>query len=221
MGCFAEEYSDSFSTELKNCNEVDDVLCVLLRKGCDVITFDNIDVLESIIQEYLETDEDLSNYKGELDLYLRRRICEHHLFIPSTVGDEVTSVSENAKLYIFMDKFWTKDTSFKKLRNLEKLLATSLHCRHIQLTAITLGSVCFCFNILEKDFAHSKLQITPILDLINFGVKVLSEEISGHIHIQHMEEACEYDYILYLCLPHTFSGLLYYAKIYTYCFMIL
>ena len=192
LGCFAVEYSDTFSTELKKCNEVDDVLRVLLRKGCDVITFDNIDVLESIVQEYLgNVDEDLGNYKKELDFYLRRRICEHHLFQPDAVGTEVTSVSEKAQLYIFMDEFWTKDTSFRKLRNLEKWLATSLRCRHIQLKAITLGSLRFCFNILGENPTFNELHIMQVLDLIHFGVEVLSEEINGCLNLQKMDETCE------------------------------
>ena len=188
------EYPANLSDKLNTCDEVGEVLCELTCKGCDVIVFHDIDFLEIIIQRYFgDDDEDLRRYNLELEKYLRRRICEHHLFQPDIVGDEVTTVSKNAKLYIFMDNTWTKDMSSSKMRKLKKKLATVLQCRNIRLTKVKLGSLCLCYSILEKDFTHTELQIEQILSLINIGVKVLSEEISGCKYSEQMEKTCKYN----------------------------
>ena len=129
----------------------------------------------------------------ELEKYLRRRICEHHLFQPDIVGEEVISVSKNAKLYIFMDSTWTKEMSSRKLFKLKKRLATALQCRSIRLTEVRVGSLWLCYSILEKDFKHSELQIEQVESLINFGVKVLLQHISGCKYLQQMENACKYN----------------------------
>ena len=111
------------------------------------------------------------------------------------MGKEITSVSENAKLLIFMDGTWTKNISLRKFHKFETRLARVLQCHHIQLIKIRVGSLCFCYNTLEKVFAHGELPIEQALSLINFGVKGLSEEISGHKHLKQMEKTCKYFYV--------------------------
>ena len=134
------KYPDDLPDKLYMCREVNAVLCELTREGCDVIVFHDIDMLESIIHKYFdEDDEELKQYNMKLDSYLRRRICEHHLFHPDVVGDEVVSVSENAKLYVFMDITWTRDMSSRRLFRLKKRLAVILGCSHIRLTEIRVG----------------------------------------------------------------------------------
>ena len=195
LNCLRMKYPADLPEKLNACKEVGEILRELTHEGCDVIVFHDIDILELIIQNYLgEDDEELNRYKMELENYLKRRICEHHLFQSDVVGTEVMSVSPNAKLYVFMDSTWTKDMSSIKLFKLKKRLATVLQCRHIRLTEIRVGSLCFCFTILEEDFAHSELQIKQVLSLINLGVKVLSQEIGGFEHSKHMGKACKYDY---------------------------
>ena len=195
MNCLRMEYPADLKEKLNACEEVDDVLCELTQEGCDVIVFHNIDVLELIIKEYFgESDEDLRQYNMELEMYLKRRICEHHLFQPDVVGTEVTSVSENAKIYIFMDSTWTKNMSLRKFHKFETRLATILQCRCIQLTEIRVGSLRFCYNTLEKDFTHTELSTEHVLSLINFGIKVLLEEINGCKHSKQMEKACKHNY---------------------------
>ena len=193
LNCQRMKYPDDLPDKLKECKEVNEVLQELTREGCDVIVFHDIDVLESIIQEYFsEDDEELKQYTMELENYLRRRICEHHLFHPDIVGTEVVSVSENAKLYVFMDSTWTRDMSSRKLFKLKKRLAAVLECAHIRLTKIRVGSLCFCYTILTKDFEHSELKIEQVLSLINFGVKRLDEEIYDCKYSKKMEETCKY-----------------------------
>ena len=195
LNCLRMKYPADLPGKLKACKEVGEILRELTSEGCDVIVFHDIDILELIIQKYFgEVDEDLNRYKMELENYLRRRICEHHLFHPDIVGTEVVSVSQNAKLYVFMDNTWTRDMSSIKLLKLKKRLAAVLQCRNIRLTEIRVGSLCFCFTILEEDFAHCELQIKQVLSLINLGVKVLSQEIGGFEHSRDMEKACKYDY---------------------------
>ena len=195
LNCLRMKYPADLPDKLKTCKEVGEILRELTQEGCDVIVFHDIDILELIIQKYFgEDDEDLEQYKMELENYLRRRICEHHLFQPDAVGTEVMSVSPNAKLYVFMDSTWTRDMSSIKLLKLKKRLATVLQCQHIRLTEIRVGSLCFCFTILEEDFVHCELQIKQVLNLINLGVKVLSQEIADFEHSKHMEKACKYDY---------------------------
>ena len=193
LNCLRMKYPADLPKILNACKEVGEILRELTQEGCDIIVFHDIDILESIIQKYFgEDDEDLKQYKMELENYLRRRICEHHLFQPDVIGTEVVSVSPNAKLYVFMDSTWTKDMSSIKLFKLKKRLATVLQCRHIRITEIRVGSLCFCFSILEDNFEPSELQINQVLSLINFGVKVLSHEISGCEHSKlHMEKACK------------------------------
>ena len=194
LNCLRMEYPADLSDKLNACEEVDDVMYELTRKGCDVIVFHDIEVLELIIQHYFgEADEELQKYNMELDMYLKRRICEHHLFRPDVVGKEVASVSENAKLYIFMDNTWTEDMSLNKFHKFETRLATLLQCHYIELMGIRVGSLCFCYNTLKKDFAHCELPIEQILGLINFGVKSLSEEISGREHSKQMEISCKFN----------------------------
>ena len=194
LNCLRMKYPADLPDKLNTCQEVGEILRELTREGCDVIVFHDIDILESIIQKYFgEGDEDLNQYKMELENYLRRRICEHHLFQPDVVGTEVMSVSQNAKLYVFMDSTWTREMSSIKLLKLKKRLSTVLQCQHIRLTNIRVGSLCFCFSILEENFAHSELQIKQVLRLINLGVKDLSQEISGSEHLKHMENSCKYD----------------------------
>ena len=193
LNCLRMEYPADLEDKLNACEDVGGVLRELTREGCDVIVFHNIDVLELIIEEYFgEADEELKKYNEELEMYLRRRICEHHLFEPSVVGTEVMSVSENAKLYIFMDSTWTRDMSLRKFHKFETRLATILQCRCIQLIEIRVGSLLFCYNTLEKDFTHTAIPIEHILSLINCGVKVLSEEIGGRKHSKQMEKACKH-----------------------------
>ena len=193
LNCHKMKYPDDLPDKLKMCKEVNEVLQELTREGCDIIVFHDIDVLESIIQKYFgEDDEELKQYNMELEKYLRRRICEHHLFHPDIVGTEVVSVSPNAKLYIFMDSTWTRDMSSRKLFKLKKRLAAVLECRHIRLTEIRVGSLCFCYTILEKGFEHNELKIEQVLSLINFGVKRLDEEIYGYKYSKKMEETCKY-----------------------------
>ena len=193
LNCLRVEYGTDFSDKLYACDEVDGILCELTRKGCDVIVFHDIDILELIIQKYLgEDDEDLKQYNVELEMYLKTRICEHHLFQPDIVGNEVVSVSEKAKLYVFMDSTWTQDMSSRKMHKLKKRLATVLQCRHIQLTKIRVGSLCFCYTIIENGFEHMELNIDQVLSLINFGVKRLDEEIYGCKYSKKMEETCKY-----------------------------
>ena len=192
LNCLRMNYPDDLPDKLNACKEVSEILRELTRKGCDVIVFHDIDILELIIQKYFgEDDEEFKQYKMELENYLRRRICEHHLFQPDVVGTQVMSVSPNAKLYVFMDSTWTRDMCSIKLLKLKKRLATLLQCQHIRLTEIRVGSLRFCFSILEKDFGLSELQIDQVLSLINVGVKVLSHEISGCEHSKHMEKACK------------------------------
>ena len=187
------KYPDDLPDKLKMCKEVNEVLQELTREGCDVIVFHDIDILESIIQKYFgEDDEELKQYNLELNNYLRRRICEHHLFHPDIVGTEIASVSQNAKLYIFMDSTWTRDMSSRKLFKLKKRLAEVLNCRHIRLTEIRLGSLCFCYTILVNGFEHSELKIEQVMSLINFGVKRLDEEIYDCKYSKKMEETCKY-----------------------------
>ena len=195
------EYPADLPDKLNKCEEVGQVLCELTCKGCDIIVFHDIDFLERIIQKYFgEDDGDLRRYNQELGKYLRRRICEHHLFQPDVVGEEVTSVSKNAKLYFFMDSTWTKEMSSWKLFKLKKRLATALQCRNIRLTKIRVGSLWLCYSIMEKDFKHSELSMEQVLNLINFGVKVLFEEISGCKYpVQKMENACKYDFGSFHC----------------------
>ena len=194
LNCLGMDYPTDLSDKLNACTEAGDVLCELAHKDCRVIVFHNIDILELIIQKYCgKDDEDLRNYNVEFEKYLRRRICEHHLFQPDMVGTEIMSVSENAKVYIFMDSTWTKEMSLRKFYKLEKRLALVLQCRHIRLTKIMVGSLCFCYNILEKDLTQCEVNIEQLLTLINFGVKVLSEEIHGHKYSMIMDKACEYD----------------------------
>ena len=194
LNCLRMKYPADLPDKLNTCKEVGEILRELTREGCDVIVFHDIDVLELIIQKYFgEDDEDLRQYNMELENYLRRRICEHHLFHPDIVGTEVMSVSKNAKLYIFMDSTWTKDMSSRKLLKLKKRLATVLQCHLMRLTEIRIGSLCFCYTILEKDFQHSELPIKQVLNLINFGVKKYElEEISGCKYLQQMEKTCKY-----------------------------
>ena len=187
------KYPDDLPDKLKMCKEVNEVLQELTREGCDVIVFHDIDILESIIQKYFgEDDEELKQYNLELNNYLRRRICEHHLFHPDIVGTEVVPVSQNAKLYIFMDSTWTRDMSSRKLFKLRKRLTAVLECAHIRLTEIRVGSLCFCYTILENGFEHSELTIEQVLSLINLGVKRLDEEIYGCKYSKKMEETCKY-----------------------------
>ena len=194
LNCLRMEYPANLTDKLNTCEEVGEVLCELTCKECDIIVFHDIDFLEIIIQNYFgEADEDLRRYNMELEKYLRRRICEHHLFQPDIVGDEVTTVSKNAKLYIFMDSTWTKDMSSRKMHKLKKKLATVLQSRKIRLTEVRVGSLYLCYSILEKDFTHTELQIEQILSLINIGVKVLFEEISGCKYSNQMEKTCKYD----------------------------
>ena len=193
LNCQRMRYPEDLPDKLKVCKKVNAVLRELTREGCDIIVFHDIDVLESIIQKYFgEDDEELKKYNMELDNYLRRRICEHHLFHPDIVGTKVVSVSQNAKLYIFMDSTWTKDMCSRKLFKLKKRLAEVLNCRHIRLTEIRVGSLCFCYTILVNGFEHSELKIEQVLSLINFGVKRLDEEIYGCIYSKKMEETCKY-----------------------------
>ena len=193
LNCLRMKYPDDLPDKLNMCKEVNAVLRELTREGCDVIVFHDIDILESIIQKYFgEDDEELKQYKMELENYLRRRICEHHLFHPDIVGTEVVSVSQNAKLYVFMDSTWTRDMSSRKLFKLKKRLAAVLKCAHIRLTEIRVGSLCFCYTILENGFEHSELKIEQVLSLINFGVKRLDEEIYGYKYSNEMEETCKY-----------------------------
>ena len=187
------KYPADLPDKLKMCKEVGEVLRELTREGCDVIVFHDIDILESILQKYFgEDDEELRQYKMELDNYLRRRICEHYLFHPDIVGTEVVSVSQNVKLYFFMDSTWTRDMSSRKLFKLKKRLAAVLECRHIRLTEIRVGSLCLCFTILEKGFEHSELKIQQVLNLINFGVKRLDEKIFDCNYSKNMEATCKY-----------------------------
>ena len=194
LNCLRIEYPPDLPDKLNKCEEVGEILCELTCKGCDIIVFHDIDFLERIIQNYFgKADEELRQYNLELEKYLRRRICEHHLFQPDIVGDEVTSVSKNAKLYIFMDSTWTEEMSARKLYKLRKRLAAALQCRSIRLTEVRVGSLWFCYSILEKDFKHSELSMEQVLSLINFGVKALFEEISGCKYpTQKMENACKY-----------------------------
>ena len=193
LNCQRMKYAPDLPDKLKMCKEVNEVLRELTQEGCDVIVFHDIDILESIIQKYFgEDDEELKQYNMELEKYLRRRICEHHLFHPDIVGTEVVSVSQNAKLYVFMDSTWTRDMSSRKLFKLKKRLAAVLECAHIRLTEIRLGSLCFCYTILENGFEHSELKIEQVLSLINFGVKRLDEEIYGCKYSKQMEETCKY-----------------------------
>ena len=194
LNCLRMEYPPELPDKLNKCEEVGEVLCELTCKGCDIIVFHDIDFLEMIIQNYFgKADEELRQYNEELDKYLRRRICEHHLFQPDIIGDEITSVSKNAKLYIFMDNTWTKEMSSRKLYKLKKRLSTALQCRNVRLTEVRVGSLWLCYSIMEKDFKHSKLQIEQVLSLINFGVKVLVEEISGCKYPQQMKNTCKYN----------------------------
>ena len=194
LNCLRMEYPANLTDKLNTCEEVGEVLCELTCKECDIIVFHDIDFLEIIIQNYFgESDEDLRRYNMELEKYLRRRICEHHLFQPDIVGDEVTTVSKNAKLYTFMDSTWTKDMSSRKMHKLKNKLATVLQCRKIRLTEVKVGSLYLCYSILEKDFTHTELQIEQILSLINIGVKALSEEISGYKYSEKMEKTCKYN----------------------------
>ena len=195
LNCLRMKYPDDLQDKLNMCKEVNAVLRELTREGCDVIVFHDIDILELIIQKYFgEDDEELKQYNMELENYLRRRICEHDLFHPDIVGTEVVSVSQtqNAKLYVFMDSTWTRDMSSRKLFKLNKRLAAVLKCRHIRLTEIRVGSLCFCYTILENGFEHSELKIEQVLSLINFGVKRLDKEIYGCKYSKKMEETCKY-----------------------------
>ena len=186
-------YPVDLPEKLNMCKEVGEILRELTREGCDVIVFHDIDILELIIQKYFgEDDEELKQYNMVLENYLRRRICEHHLFHPDIVGTEVISVSQNAKLYVFMDSTWTRDMSSRKLLKLKKRLAAVLECGHIRLTEIRVGSLCFCYTILQNGFENSELQIEQVLSLINFGVKALLEEINGCKYSKKMEETCKY-----------------------------
>ena len=185
------EYPADLPEKLNRCDEVGKVLFELTCKGCDIIVFHDIHFLEMIIEKYFGDDnEDLRRYNLKLEKYLSRRICEHHLFQPDIVGDEVTTVSKNAKLYIFMDSTWTEDMSSRKMSKLTKKLATVLQSR-IRLTEVRVGSLYLCYSILEKDFTHTELQIEQILSLINIGVKVLFEEISGCKYSKQMEKTCK------------------------------
>ena len=195
MNCLGMDYPADLANKLTTCKEAGDILRELTHKDCHVIVFHNIDILELIIQEYFgEADEDLKHYNVKFDEYLRRRICEHHLFQPKDVGKEVISVSESAKVYIFMDGTWTKDTCLRKLYKLEKRLARVLQCRHIQLTEIRLGSLCFCYHILEKCDTHSELYHEQVLRLINFGVKDMLKETNGREYLIQMEKICKNNY---------------------------
>ena len=181
--------------KLRTCEEVDDVVSELLHEDYDVIVFYDIGVLERIIRKYFgETEQitaELKQYNVKLDKYLSMRICEHHLFHQKILGTEVTSVSQNAKLYLFMDSSWTKDMSQRKLYRLQRRIATVLDCGNIELKKIWVGSLHLCYNILQKDFAHRKFEIMQVLKLINFGVAVLQEEISGCKYSEHMEKTCK------------------------------
>ena len=185
------KYPADLSAKLESCKEVRGVLYQLLHRDCDIIVFYDFGILESIINKYCRgaeaLTEELKQYNMKLDVYLSMRICEHQIFTQN-LGTRVTSVSENAKLYLFMDSTWTKDVHLRKLFRLQKRVAAVLKCGNIQLKAIWVGSLCFCYNILKKDYAHSELQIQQILKLINFGIK----EISGYEYSKCMEKACKF-----------------------------
>ena len=197
------EYPADLSAKLQSCEDVRSVLYNLLCRDCDIIVFYDFGILESIIQKYCgeveALTEQLKQYNLKLDEYLSMRICEHQQY----VGTKVTSVTQPAELFLFMDSTWTKNLHLRKLYRLQRRVATVLECGNIQLKAIWVGSLCFCFEVLKKDFQHSELQIEQVLRLINFGVK----EISGCNYSQHMESACEFmQYVqhYYYCL-HTYA----------------
>ena len=177
---------------LNTCVEVDEVLYELKQE--DIIVFHDTDILECVIRNHVGETEPLTNelkqYKQLLDKYFTMRICEHHLFHQNVVGIPVTSVSQNAKLYLFMDSTWTEKMSLRKLFRLQERITTVLQCGNIQLTAIRLGSLHFCYTVLNKEFAHHELQIQQVIKLINFGVAILQKKISGCEHFGHTEEAC-------------------------------
>ena len=194
------EYPPGLPAKLQLCNEVRGVLYQLLHRDCDIIVFYDFGVLDSIIRKYCGEDgalaEELKQYNTKLDEYLSMRICEH-LILTQNVGTRVTSVSQNAKLYLFMDSTWTKDVHLRKLFRLQKRVAAVLRCGNIQLKAIWVGSLRFCYTILKKDFAHSELQTEQVLKLINFGIK----EISGYKFSSCMENACKFVYAFFVFIP--------------------
>jgi hypothetical protein len=186
LKCSSEE---DLTDKLGKCQEVSDVLSTLLHHR--VIVFYDIDVLERIIRRFLEEpklDSELQQYNEKLDEYLKMRICDYDLYLQNKVRIGAPSSSQ---LVLFMDSYWTGETSQKKLYRLESRIATVLKYGTVRLHKIRCSSLIVCYNISKKVFAHHKIQIEQVLELMNFGVMVLQEKISGCEYSECMETAYE------------------------------
>ena len=174
--------SQSLQNDIQSCNTVQDIFNVMIESR--LIKFHNLELLEKIIDEYLEEHKpELEKYKLTLKHYFNLRICELDVYESGKfIEADLQSELKKNNLIVVADKTWGADDTVERLFELTSILQEIFGCS-LELVKVVPGSLCISFSgpLVKLD----SLVFEKVLNLIHFGVAELRKtgyEYSMEIH---------------------------------------
>ena len=178
--------SESVQNDIQSCETVQEIFNVMIKRR--LIKFYNFELLEIIINEYLEDHKPkLDEYKLTLKRYFNSRIYELPVY-ESGGFVEANLKENNNNLVIVADSTWAADYAVEKLFKLEFMLEEILG-GSLELVKVVPGSLCISFNAPSVKLDSLAFE-ENILKLIHFGVAELRKtgyEYSVEIHCKFFE----------------------------------
>ena len=132
--------------ELEAQTSISGIFLQLVKKK--LISFLQYSILKRVITEICcgcqELQEQLKSYEMEFNEYIKRRVCETHIYQEGRFEAFSSSCSEKKKveLVIITDENWNYSVQFVKVLELEELVADCLDIDQFSLEVVNIESNC-------------------------------------------------------------------------------
>ena len=132
--------------ELKSQTSISGIFLELVTKN--LISFLQFSILKRVITEiccgFQELHELLKSYEMEFNEYIKRRVCETHIYQEGRFEAFSSSSSEEKKveLVIITDEYWNDSIQLMKVLELEELVADCLDIDRFSLEVVNIESNC-------------------------------------------------------------------------------
>ena len=162
--------------QLEEQTSISGIFLQLVKKN--LISFLQYSILKRIITEICsgcqELQEQLKSYEIEFREYIKRRVCETHIYHEGRFEPFSSSSSEEKKveLVIITDECWNDSIQFVKVIELEGLVAKCLDIDQFSLEIVNIES-----NCLRIHYAISLQVAKTILPLTDEQWKKLSQNL--------------------------------------------
>ena len=134
--------------ELESQTSISGIFLQLVKKN--LISFLQFSILKRVITEICcgcqELQEQLKSYEMEFNEYIKRRVCETHIYQEGRFEAFSSSSSDlkekKVELVIITDEYWDDSIKFVKAIELEGLVAKCLDIDHFSLEMVNIESNC-------------------------------------------------------------------------------